>query len=186
MDGISPAFAGRRDTRVFGRLFRKFHPSSGYRGQREGPRSMPSPSATNPTAITKRKATGQTGSPRTALLIPSNRNAPPMQTYHHPSKRVRRGLISMIQMLRLKVAAVNSSILLPLGRPPGSRVTMSEKRESGSAAAERMVLYGTAGSRELLSRLAKPRPTVRRFDICGYHVDWYLLPPCLSRPNRKV
>jgi len=46
------------------------------------------PRTTKPMAIRKRKTIGHVASPRTRLLTPSSMNAPPIQTYHHPSKFV--------------------------------------------------------------------------------------------------
>jgi hypothetical protein len=56
---------------------------------------VPIPRATNPIAITTRRATDQIVSPRSALLIASRMNPLPIQTYHHASIRARRFFFSL-------------------------------------------------------------------------------------------
>jgi hypothetical protein len=81
---------------TFGRYFLQ-RCDSGCGGQCEGPRIVPMPRVTKPMAITNRNTSDQIGSPRTTLLNPSSMKAPPIQTYHHPSIRARRYLLSMTE-----------------------------------------------------------------------------------------
>lgn len=93
-------------------------------------RSVPMPRTMKPTAITKRNTTGQIRSPPTKLLSPSRMNAPPMQTYHQASMRVRRFLFSSAEgswrttqvLSRLMATPHRLCSALPLLRDPAGSI----------------------------------------------------------------